>query len=59
MQITVSSFGFSHGAMEADYVFDLRFLPNPFYDEKMRNMTGLDQPVIDYVLNSPARPPST
>ena len=40
MQITVSSFGFSHGAMEADYVFDLRFLPNPFWVAELKPYPG-------------------
>lgn len=54
MRINLISFGYKTGLpLNVDLVMDVRFLPNPFYDEKMRNMTGLDQPVIDYVLNSP------
>ena len=45
MQITVSSFGFSHGAMEADYVFDLRFLPNPFWVAELKPYPGTDERV--------------
>ena len=41
MQITLSSFGFSHGAMEADYVFDLRFLPNPFWVAELKPYPGI------------------
>ena len=45
------SFGFKFGIpMEADLVFDVRCLPNPFYDEKLRPLTGLDAPVRDYVM---------
>lgn len=53
MQITVSSFGFSHGAMEADYVFDLRFLPNPFWVAELKPYPGTDERVADYVLRQP------
>ena len=45
------SFGFKFGIpMEADLVFDVRCLPNPFYDEELRPQTGLDAPVRDFVL---------
>lgn len=45
------SFGFKHGMpIDADVVFDIRFLPNPFYIEELRPKTGLDQEVYDYVL---------
>ena len=40
-------------AMEADLVFDVRFLPNPYYVAELRPMTGLDAPVRDYVFQSP------
>ena len=50
MSIAVTSFGFKYGVpMEADLVFDVRFLPNPFYVEKLRSQTGLDAGVRDYV----------
>lgn len=49
--IVVYSFGFKHGTAEdADIVIDVRFLPNPFYDPDMRYLTGLDEPVRDFVL---------
>lgn len=49
--VTVLSFGFKHGIpLDADLVFDLRFLPNPHYIEELREMTGRDQPVVDYIL---------
>lgn len=45
------SFGFKYGIpLEADLVFDVRCLPNPFYDEVLRPQTGLDKPVYDYVM---------
>ncbi|MDN4608607.1 RNase adapter RapZ [Sporosarcina highlanderae] len=45
------SFGFKHGMpIDADVVFDVRFLPNPYYIEDLRPMTGLDKDVYDYVL---------
>ncbi len=45
------SFGFKFGIpMESDLVFDVRCLPNPFYDENLRPQTGLDAPVRDYVM---------
>lgn len=50
IKITVMSFGFKHGVpSEADLVFDVRFLPNPYYDENLRFQCGLDAPVRDFV----------
>lgn len=50
MKIIVESFGFKYGVpADADYVFDVRFLPNPHWDVELRPMTGLDQPVIDFL----------
>ena len=52
MDVRVLSFGFKHGIpMEADLVFDVRFLPNPYYVADLRPLTGLDQGVRDYVFN--------
>lgn len=52
--ITVMSFGFKYGLpLDADTVIDVRFLPNPHYEEDLRPMTGEDPLVEDYVLNSP------
>lgn len=54
MSVSVTSFGFKYGIpLEADLVFDVRFLPNPFYVEDLRPQTGLDQGVADYVFASP------
>ena len=45
------SFGFKHGIpQDADLVFDVRFLPNPFYIEELKQKTGLDKEVQDYVM---------
>lgn len=50
-RIEVVSFGFKYGLpLDADLVFDVRFLPNPYYQVELRNLTGLDQPVYDYVM---------
>jgi UPF0042 nucleotide-binding protein len=55
MQITVLSFGYKNGLpLDADLVFDCRFLPNPHWVEELRPQTGLDAPVRDYVLGQPA-----
>ena len=52
LAVSVTSFGFKYGLpMEADLVFDVRFMPNPFYIEELRHQTGLDQPVADYVFS--------
>ena len=51
MQIAVESFGFKHGLpLDADIVMDVRFLPNPHWDEELRPLTGHDPAVRDYVL---------
>ncbi len=48
------SFGFKNGiAKDADFVFDARFLPNPFWEKELRSYTGLDQPVIDFFHRHP------
>ncbi len=53
IRVTVMSFGFKYGIpIEADLVFDVRFLPNPFYVPELTNKTGLDDDVYDYVFNS-------
>lgn len=51
--IDVMSFGFKYGLpIDADIVMDVRFLPNPYYIPELRDKTGLDQEVYDYVMNS-------
>jgi UPF0042 nucleotide-binding protein len=55
MQVTLLSFGYKHGLpLDADVVFDCRFLPNPHWIEDLRPLTGLDPAVRDYVLEQPA-----
>ena len=55
LQFTLSSFGFKYGPpVEATHLWDVRFLPNPFWVEEMRDLTGLDPRVADYVLKSSA-----
>jgi len=50
--ITICSFGFKYGIpMDSDLVFDVRFLPNPFYIQELKDLTGNDAPVSDYVMN--------
>ena len=50
LNVNVQSFGFKHGIpMEADLVFDVRFMPNPYYVAELRKQTGLDKPVQDFV----------
>lgn len=54
MSVTVGSFGFKYGApVDADIVFDVRFLPNPYYDPALKELSGLDNPVSEYVLSRP------
>ncbi|MCI7193700.1 RNase adapter RapZ [bacterium] len=54
MSLSVVSFGFKYGLpQEADIVFDVRCLPNPFYVPELKNLTGIDQAVVDYVMAAP------
>ena len=54
IDVTVMSFGYKHGMpMDADLVFDVRFLPNPYYVAELRPLTGLDEGVRDYVFSTP------
>ncbi|HIW12640.1 MAG TPA: RNase adapter RapZ [Candidatus Salinicoccus stercoripullorum] len=49
--VNIMSFGFKNGIpIDADLVFDVRFLPNPHYVDELRPMTGMDKPVSDYVM---------
>lgn len=53
LRATVMSFGFKYGIpVDADLVADLRFLPNPYWDPKLKDLTGLDASVNDYVVSS-------
>ena len=52
--VTVLSFGFKYGIpSDADIVFDVRFLPNPYYVEELRPLTGNDKKIQDYVMKAP------
>ena len=52
--VSVMSFGFKNGIPhDADLVFDVRFLPNPYYIDDLKSLTGNDKPVSDYVLSFP------
>ncbi|WP_277099533.1 RNase adapter RapZ [Corynebacterium riegelii] len=52
--VTLESFGFKHGSpRDADIVVDVRFLPNPYWIEELREYRGVDKPVADYVLSQP------
>ena len=55
MALNILSFGFKYGQpKEADIVFDVRCLPNPFYVPALKPLTGLDQEVVEYVMQSEA-----
>ena len=51
MSVSLSSFGFKHGIpMGSDLLFDVRFLPNPYFEEHLRSRAGHDPEVVEYVL---------
>jgi UPF0042 nucleotide-binding protein len=53
LAVTFLTFGFKHGTpRDADLTFDVRFLPNPHYEAHLRELTGLDDPVVEYVESS-------
>jgi UPF0042 nucleotide-binding protein len=54
LEVHVFSFGFKYGMpVEADLLIDVRFLPNPYWDPAMRTLTGMDDPVMSFVLGRP------
>lgn len=54
LHVTVVSFGFKYGIpIDADMVADMRFLPNPFWVDELRPLSGLDEPVREYVYRQP------
>ena len=58
MQTSVISFGYKHGIpLDVDFVFDCRFLPNPFWIEELRPYSGEDEPVRTWVLDQPEAEP--
>ena len=53
MAVEIFSFGFKHGMpQEVNMLFDVRFLPNPYWEEEMRHLTGKNEEVAAYVLES-------
>ncbi len=53
MVVNVISFGFKYGVpVECDLIFDVRFIPNPFYIESLKNLSGKNMEVVDYVMNT-------
>lgn len=55
LTVNLTSFGFQYGIpMDAELLFDIRFLKNPFYIEELRPLTGLDKPIQDYIFSFPA-----
>jgi len=52
LRVSVAAFGFKYGIpMDSDLLFDVRYLPNPYYVEDLRSQTGLDAPVSDFVFS--------
>ena len=55
LTLVFQSFGFKNGIpMDSDYMFDVRMLPNPYYEPDLRNHTGLEAPVAKYLAQQPA-----
>lgn len=55
VNLIFESFGFKHGVpLDADFVFDVRCLPNPYYEVNLRPLTGQDQAIIDFFADKPA-----
>ena len=53
LAVTFLTFGYKHGTpRDADLTFDVRFLPNPHYESELRDLTGMDQSVVDFVESS-------
>jgi len=52
MQVDLFSFGFKHGYPDADLVWDVRFLPNPYWLPELKDHTGLEEKVANYVLEN-------
>jgi len=54
VMLSIESFGFKHGPpRHADYIFDVRCLPNPYWDKSLRHFSGLDSPVIEFLQDKP------
>jgi UPF0042 nucleotide-binding protein len=51
LTVNIKSFGFKYGIpLDTDLLFDVRFIPNPFYVDELKNLSGLDAPVADFVM---------
>ena len=54
LNIVIQSFGFKHGLpIDSDFVFDVRCLPNPYYDPSIRDFNGTEAPIIDFLSKQP------
>ena len=54
VMLSIESFGFKHGPpRHADFVFDVRCLPNPYWEKSLRHLSGLDQEIIDFLEKHP------
>lgn len=54
LSLLVQSFGFKHGIpLDSDFIFDMRCLPNPYWEPRLRQYTGLDQPIAEYLEQFP------
>lgn len=54
LQVLLLSFGFKHGApSDADFIFDVRCLPNPYWEESLRDFSGQEPPIIEYLMAQP------
>ena len=54
LTVELQSFGFKYGAESGELVFDARFIPNPYYVESLKPLTGKDKPCADYIFGFPA-----
>ena len=54
VMLSIESFGFKHGPPQhADYIFDVRCLPNPYWEESIRHLNGMDSQIIEFLQNKP------
>lgn len=53
MTVELKSFGFKHGEEQGNLVFDVRFLPNPYYIDSLKPLTGKDKACADYIFSFP------
>ncbi|CAG0908116.1 unnamed protein product, partial [Cyprideis torosa] len=54
LSLLIQSFGFKHGIpLDSDFMFDMRCLPNPYWEPRLRQFTGLDAPIVEYLEQFP------